>query len=129
MEDPGYRPPSYCYMRGMMSFLVLHLLSLISPVDVDLALVGSDLMPIPLAELPEAKRVEAMEVTPGEFATKGCNVLAVRPRRVLMGEGNPGTRKALEAEGVDVVTYEGEELSLNRDGGPTCLTLALERET
>ncbi len=107
---------------------LLHLMSIISPVDVDLALVRTDLMPIPLLELLKARSVDLVNVAEEEFHTKGCNVLALRPRRVLMVEGNPRTQKALEARGVEVVTYPGGEVSVNRGGGPTCLTLALHRE-
>ena len=57
----------------------------------------------------------------------GCNVLALGPRVALALDGNPDTRRRLEAAGVDVRTYAGDELSRKGDGGPTCLTRPLER--
>ena len=59
----------------------------------------------------------------------GCNVLAMAKRRVIMLEGNPITQKKLEAEGVEVRTYIGSEISLKGAGGPTCLTRPLLRLT
>ena len=57
----------------------------------------------------------------------GCNVLAVRPGVVVMVDGVAGLRGALEARGVEVHAYDGSELSLKGDGGPTCLTRPLLR--
>jgi len=59
----------------------------------------------------------------------GCNVLAMAKRRVIMLEGNPITKRKLEAEGVEVWTYNGSEISLKGAGGPTCLTRPLLRLT
>jgi N-dimethylarginine dimethylaminohydrolase len=106
---------------------VLHLLSLISPLDRDLALVYRPLMPVALVELLEARGVELVEVAHEEFETMGCNVLALAPRVALALEGNQETRRRLEAAGVEVLTYRGEELSRKGDGGPTCLTRPLVR--
>ena len=58
----------------------------------------------------------------------GCNVLAIAPRRCLMVEGNPETRRRLEAAGCDVTTYAGAEISRKGEGGPTCLTRPILRE-
>jgi N-dimethylarginine dimethylaminohydrolase len=57
----------------------------------------------------------------------GCNVLAVRPGVVVVVDGAPKVRKALEARGVEVHAYDGTDLSLKGDGGPTCLTAPLLR--
>jgi dimethylargininase len=106
---------------------VLHLLSLISPLDDDLALVYLPLMPVRLVQLLEERGVGMVEVPDEEFESMGCNVLALGPRVVLALDGNPETRGRLEAAGVQVRVYEGEELSRKGDGGPTCLTLPLLR--
>jgi dimethylargininase len=106
---------------------VLHLLSLISPLDRDLALVYPRLLPVPLVELLEERGIGVVEVPDEEFATLGCNVLALAPRVVLALEGSPATRRRLEAAGVEVVTYRGDQLSRKGDGGPTCLTRPLVR--
>jgi dimethylargininase len=107
---------------------VMHLLSLISPLDNDLAVVYLPLMPVRLVELLESRAIELVHVPDEEFETMACNVLALGPRRALALAGNPETRRRLEAAGVDAVVYEGDELSRKGDGGPTCLTRALVRE-
>jgi dimethylargininase len=106
---------------------ILHLMSLVSPLDEDLALVYLPLLPARLVRLLQERGVELVEVPEEEFETMGCNVLALGPRVALALEGNPQTRRRLEAAGVEVRTYVGEELSRKGDGGPTCLTRPLER--
>ena len=107
---------------------VMHLLSLVSPLDQDLALVYLPLMPVRLVELLQERGYELVEVPDDEFESMGCNVLALGPRVALALDGNPETRRRLEAAGVDVRVYSGEELSRKGDGGPTCLTRPLERD-
>ena len=106
---------------------VLHLLSLISPLDDDLALVYLPLMPVRLVQLLQERGIRLVEVPDEEYETLGCNVLALGPRLALALEGNPETRRRMEAAGVDVRTYRGDELSRKGDGGPTCLTRPLLR--
>jgi dimethylargininase len=105
----------------------MHMLTLISPLDANLALVYLPLLPVRLVELLEERGVELVEVPGEEFESMGCNVLALGPRKALALEGNPETRRRMEAAGVDVRGYRGEELSRKGEGGPTCLTLPLER--
>jgi arginine deiminase len=57
----------------------------------------------------------------------GPNVLALGPRRAVALDGNPVTRGRMEAASVEVTTYRGGHISLNGDGGPTCLTRPLVR--
>ena len=99
---------------------VMHLMSLISPLDDDLALVYPRLAPVRLVELLHERGIEIVEVPDEEFETMGPNVLALGPRRALALEGNDETRRRMEAAGVEVVTYKG-------DGGPTCLTRPILR--
>ncbi len=106
---------------------VMHLMSLISPLDDDLALVYPRLAPVRLLELLAERGIEIVEVPDEEFETMGPNVLALAPRRVLALEGNDETRRRLEAAGVEVLTYKGDEISRKGDGGPTCLTRPLLR--
>ena len=106
---------------------VFHLMSVLSPVADDLALVYSPLLPVPFREELLARGVELVEVPAQEFESMACNVLAVAPRRVVALEGNPVTRRRLEEAGVEVHTYRGEEISVKGCGGPTCLTRPLER--
>ena len=113
------------YLRGPRE--ILHLLSLLSPLDRDLAVAFLPLLPVRLVQLLEERGIELVEVPEDEFETMGPNVLALGPRRALALEGNVETRRRMERAGVDVVTYRGEELSKG-DGGPTCLTLPLLRD-
>jgi dimethylargininase len=106
---------------------VLHLMSLVSPLDRDLAVAYPPLMPVRLVELLAERGVRLVEVPDEEFPTMGANVLALAPRVALALDGNPVTRRRMEAAGVDVRVYEGDELSRNGDGGPTCLTRPLLR--
>jgi dimethylargininase len=113
------------HLRGAEE--VLHLMSLISPLDEDLAVVYLPLLPVRLVELLAARDIQLIEVPDEEFWSMGTNVLALAPRVALALDGNPVTRTRMEAAGVDVRTYRGDELSLNGDGGPTCLTRPLLR--
>jgi N-dimethylarginine dimethylaminohydrolase len=106
---------------------VLHLLSFISPLDRDLALVLPRLAPVRLLRLLAERAIRVVEVPDEEFASQGPNVLALGPRRALALDGNPETRKRMERAGVDVVLYRGDEISVKGDGGPTCLTRPLLR--
>ena len=106
---------------------VMHLMSLMSPLDRDLALVYSRIAPARLLELLADRGVHVVEVPDEEFETQGCNVLALGPRRVLALDGNAETRRRLERAGVDLAVYRGEEISRKGDGGPTCLTRPLLR--
>jgi N-dimethylarginine dimethylaminohydrolase len=101
---------------------VFHLMSIISPVDRDLAVVYSPLMPVPFRERLLDLGYALVEVPDEEFASMGANVFALSPRRALMVEGNPKTRTALERAGAEVLVYDGSEISLKGGGGPTCLT-------
>ncbi len=106
---------------------ILHLLSLISPVTESLAVVYLPLMPIPLVEMLHARGIELLEIPDSEFKTQACNILAVAPGRVIMLAGNDTTASMLRERGIEVWEYEGQEISFNRDGGPTCLTRPLLR--
>ena len=106
---------------------VLHLMSVVSPLDRDLALVYPRIAPTRLMWLLAERGIEVVEVPDEEFETMGPNVLALGPRRALALEGNAETRRRLERKGVEVVLYRGNEISRKGDGGPTCLTRPLLR--
>lgn len=106
---------------------VFHLMSIISPVDHDLAVVYSPLMPVPFREWLQAGGIDLVEVPDDEFESMGANVLAIAPRSCVMVEGNPVTRDRLEGAGARVAEYRGREISLKGGGGPTCLTRPLAR--
>jgi len=106
---------------------VLHLMSLISPLDRDLALVYLPLLPVRLVELLEKRGVQLVEVPEEEFWSMGPNVLALAPRVALALDGNAETRRRMEEAGVEVRAYAGDQLSRLGDGGPTCLTRPILR--
>ena len=113
------------YWRGPAE--LIHLLSVISPVADDLAVVYLPLLPVGLWELLRDLGVRLIEVPDEEFPTLGCNVLAVRPGVVIVADGNTRTRSALEAAGCEVHSYPASEIGINGSGGPTCLTRPILR--
>lgn len=115
---PHWTGPSDC----------LHLMSNISPIDRDLFLVYSKLLPVSFREYLLDRGIKLLEVPDDEYESMGCNVLAIAPKKVIMIEGNDVTKNLLEKEGVDVSTYPGLEISYKGAGGPTCLTRPFLRE-
>jgi dimethylargininase len=109
---PYYGGPEAC----------LHLMSLISLVDHDAAVVYPRLLPVPFWEYLQRRGFRLIEVPDEEFESMGTNVLAIRPGTCVMLEGNATTRRRLEDAGCEVFTYRGNEVSLKAEGGPTCLT-------
>jgi dimethylargininase len=105
----------------------LHLLSVISPVADDLAVVFLPQLPAGLYELLAERCVALVPVGEQEMPTLGCNVLAVRPGVVVMAEGNPNTQRALAERGCEVHTFPASEIGVNGSGGPTCLTRPILR--
>lgn len=105
----------------------LHLLSVISPVRDDLAVVELERLPAGLYELLSDLEVRMIPIPRDEVATLACNVLAVRPGVVVMLDGNHVTHRALSAAGVEVHTFGGREICINGSGGPTCLTRPIHR--
>ena len=117
VDLPHWQGPGEC----------LHLMSFISPVAERLAVVYLPLMSVPFVQELRRRGWDFIEVPDAEFETHGCNVLALAPKRALVCDGSPVTRARLEAAGVEVVAYAGEEISHNRAGGPTCLTRPIWR--
>jgi N-dimethylarginine dimethylaminohydrolase len=117
VQLPHYKGPSD----------VFHLMSVLSPVDINLAVVYSPLIPIVFRDLLIRRGIQLIEVPDEEFETMGCNVLALAPRECLMVSGNPKTKIALEKKGLKVTVYEGAEISVKGGGGPTCLTRPIYR--
>lgn len=106
---------------------VFHLMSILSPVDKDLAVVYSPLMPIKFRNELIERGFQFVEVPEEEFESMGCNVLAIAPRKCIMVAGNPRTREVLIKAGCEVMEYKGEHISVMGGGGPTCLTRPLLR--
>lgn len=106
---------------------VFHLMSIFSPVDKNLAVVYSPLMPIKFRNELLNRGIQFIEVPGEEFESMGCNVLALSPRKCIVVKGNPITEQRLKAAGCEVIAYSGEEISLKGGGGPTCLTRPILR--
>ncbi|HMM40917.1 MAG TPA: arginine deiminase family protein [Thermomicrobiales bacterium] len=106
----------------------LHLLSMISMIDDDLAVIYKPLMPVALVQLLEERGIEMVEIPDEEFSTQGCNVLALGPRRCVLLRENTVSAERLRAAGCEVTIYAGDEISHNRTGGPTCLTRPILRQ-
>jgi N-dimethylarginine dimethylaminohydrolase len=106
---------------------VFHLMSVLSPLDKDLAAVYLPLMPVRLVEFLESRGIKFVHVPEQEFDTMGCNVLALGPRHAMMVEGNPETEKRMRDAGVTVEVIKGYEICRKGEGGPTCMTRPLVR--
>lgn len=105
----------------------LHLMSFISMVDKDLAVVHSRLMPVFFRQLLIERGIQLIEVPKEEYDALGCNVLALAPRVCIIPNGNPITKQQLLNAGATVYEYEGNEISIKGTGGPTCLTCPVVR--
>jgi N-dimethylarginine dimethylaminohydrolase len=117
---PVHRGPEAC----------LHLLSVVNPLDDDLALVHAPLVPVALYQRMEALGYRLLHVPPAEFEASGglnLNVLPTAPRRCLAIAGFPRTAQLMRDAGCEVRTFEADELCLPCEGGPTCLTRPLHR--
>jgi N-dimethylarginine dimethylaminohydrolase len=102
-------------------------MSFISPLDRDLVVAYAPMVPVRLLEMLRDRGIGIVEVPDDEFDSQGPNVLALAPRIALALEGVPETRRRMEAAGVEVRTYAGDEISQKGEGGPTCLTRPLFR--
>ena len=117
-DMPHYKGPSD----------VFHLMSVFSPVDKNLAVVYSPLMPVAFRNGLLKRGYQLIEVPDSEWDSMACNVLAIAPRECIMIAGNPVTKKRLTEAGCRVHVYHGNEISMKGGGGPTCLTRPLLRE-
>ncbi|HLT89463.1 MAG TPA: arginine deiminase family protein [Woeseiaceae bacterium] len=117
---PYYEGPDAC----------LHLMSLISMIDDDLAVVFPPLLPVRLVNDLADRGIRLLEVPEDEFVHgQATNVLALAPRDVLLLEGNPVTVQRLREAGCRVATYRGDEISRKAEGGATCLTRPVLRDS
>jgi N-dimethylarginine dimethylaminohydrolase len=106
---------------------VLHLQSFISAITKDLCVIYEPLAPVRLLVDLRERGFDWIAIDRDSYDAMGSNVLAVRPGVVVMADGAPAVRAALERRGVEVHGYDGSEVSLKGDGGPTCLTAPLLR--
>jgi N-dimethylarginine dimethylaminohydrolase len=109
----------------------LHLMSVISPLADDLALVFAPLLPAAFYQMLRARGIALVDGDAGEFhASNGLslNVLPTSPRQVIAVAGFPKTKAAMEAAGCTVETFEADALCIACEGGPTCLTRPILRQ-
>ena len=106
---------------------VFHLMSCLSPLDHDLAVVYPPLMAVRQLEFLQSRGITFVEVPQEEFDTMGCNVLALGPRHAMMVEGNPETERRMRDAGVKVEVIKGYDICRKGEGGPTCMTRPLVR--
>jgi N-dimethylarginine dimethylaminohydrolase len=105
----------------------LHLMSLISLLDEQTALVDLPWLAVETVELLKARGFKFIQIDDAERDTLACNVLALGGKRLLAIEENHQTNDRLRRAGFDVRTFPGSEICINGSGGPTCLTRPLLR--
>ncbi len=105
----------------------LHLMSLISLLDEQTALVDLPWLAVETVELLKTRGFRFVEIDYSERDTLACNVLALGEKRLLSIEENRKTNDRLRQAGFDVRTFPASEICINGSGGPTCLTRPLLR--
>jgi len=108
---------------------VLHLMSVLSPIAHDLAVVYEPLAPVRLLQFLESRGIRWIPVSEREMLTQGANILTIKPNVVVLAAGNPEIEAALREAGVEVNVFNGANVAVKGDGGPTCLTAPLTRVT
>jgi N-dimethylarginine dimethylaminohydrolase len=127
LAPEGITVETYDMPHDMGPAHVLHLQSFLSAATETLFVVYEPLAPVRLLQDISQRGIDWIAIDKPSYDAMGCNVLAVRPGVVVMVDGVPKVRKALEDRGVEVHVYDGSDLSLKGDGGPTCLTAPLLR--
>jgi len=108
----------------------LHLMSVVSPLDRDLALVHAPLVPTALYQRMVELGYTLVHGPDDEFSASlglNLNVLATAPRTCIAVDGFPQTVAAMRAAGCSVTVFDADELCIPCEGGPTCLTRPLLR--
>ena len=106
---------------------VLHLMSVLSPISRNRAVVYEPLAPIRLLEFLKSRNITWLTVNDTEVHTQGANILTVEPNVVVLVAGNPEIEGKLRKSGVTVHIFSGANVAVKGDGGPTCLTAPLLR--
>jgi N-dimethylarginine dimethylaminohydrolase len=127
LEPEGIHVETYDVPHDQGSAYVLHLQSFLSAATETLFVIYEPLAPVRLLQDIRERGIDWIAIDQDSYVNMGCNVLAVRPGVVVMVDGAPKVRRALEQRGVEVHVYEGSDISLKGDGGPTCLTAPLLR--
>jgi N-dimethylarginine dimethylaminohydrolase len=127
LEPEGVHVETYDMPHDQGPAYVLHLQSFLSAATEDLYVIYEPLAPVRLLQDIRARGIDWIAIDRDSYMAMGCNILAVRPGVVVMVDAAPAVRRELERRGVEVHVYDGSELSLKGDGGPTCLTAPLLR--
>ena len=124
--EPDVTVAAFDVPHGLGPDFCLHLMSVVSPVREDLAVVYEPLAPVRLLHELHRRGVEVLPLPEEDNLTLGCNVLAIRPGVAVIASDNDATVAMLSDRGVGVHVYEASEISKG-EGGPTCLTRPLLR--
>jgi len=109
----------------------LHLMSLISILDYNLAIVYKPFFPVELLKFLELKGFDCIDIPKKDFLDSNglaINILALSSRNIIMLEGFSKTETILKKMGCDIQTFDGNELCVKAEGGPTCLTRPIYRK-
>jgi N-dimethylarginine dimethylaminohydrolase len=123
----GIEVLSFHMPHAMGPEFCLHLMSVISPIRDDLALVYEREAPVTLLQELAKRGIKTISVPDEEYMSLACNVLAIRPGVAVMPSGNPITAQLLRNAGIEVHIYKADVINRG-EGGPTCLTRPLWRE-
>ncbi|MBI2304040.1 MAG: hypothetical protein HYU86_04775 [Chloroflexi bacterium] len=122
----GYLNKRHGRMGGQAGFY--HTTTVFGMVDIGKAVIYPPGMDYLTVDYLIRKGIKLIEV-PWEEANNGvCNLLALRPGRVILAAGNPYTAEALDKEGVEVIEVPWTATRRHSSTGPTCAMGALVRE-
>ena len=107
---------------------VLHLMSLISPLNENLFLIYKKLLPISLLKLLKKLDIKTISIADEDYDSLGCNVLPLSTTKCLITSGNDKTFKIIEDNGIEVIEFQASEICYKGSGGPTCLTRPIYRK-
>ena len=107
---------------------VLHLMSLISPLNENLFLIYKKLLPIGLLKLLKKLDIKTISIADEDYDSLGCNVLPLSTTKCLITSGNNKTCKIIEENGIEVIEFQASEICYKGSGGPTCLTRPIYRK-
>ena len=117
---PKYKDTESCF----------HLMSIISMLDHDLALACFSKLPFELINIFKEYKINLISIPEDEYSkseTLAVNCLAIAPRKLILISGYPKTQELLLKENNEINLFNGDELCLKAEGGPTCLTRPLKR--
>ena len=107
----------------------LHLMSLLSVLDSRTLVADPRFLPVPTLEFLRERDFRLLTILESERETMAANVLALGGGTLVAIARNRGTNARLREAGFEVWTYEGDEISANGSGGPTCLTRPFVRDS